>query len=63
MVLIVSVTDMLDRDQVKALLSNGVDCVSHRHVRQELRKALLSNGVDCVCDRHVGKGTGEGLAV
>ena len=64
MVLIVCVTDMLDREQVKALLSDGVDCVCVTDMSdREQVKALLSDGVGCVCYRHVGQGTGEGLAV
>ena len=41
MVLIVCVTDMSDREQVKALLSDGVDCVCYRHVRQGTGEGLV----------------------
>ena len=64
--LVVCVTDMSDREQVKALLSDGVDCVcvcvTDMSDREQV-KALLPDGVDCVCYRHVRQGTGERLAV
>ena len=54
---------MSDREQVKALLSDGVDCVCVTDMSdREQVKTLLSDGVDCVCYRHVRHGTGEGLA-
>ena len=40
MVLIVCVTDMSDREQVKALLSDCVGCVCYRHVRQGTGEGL-----------------------
>ena len=62
--LVVCVTDMSDKKQVKALLSDGVGCVCVTDMSdREQVKALLSDGVDCVCYRHVRQGTGEGLAV
>ena len=55
---------MSDREQVKALLSDGVGCVCVTYMSdREQVKALLSEGVGCVCYRHVRQGTGEGLAV
>ena len=62
--LVVCVTDMSDREQVKALLSDGVGCVCVIYMSdREQVKALLSDSVDCVCYRHVRQGTGEGLGV